>query len=525
MWVYIWCHISVVGQYGIQGVVFLVQCIVSEYVLDAVQWQWLLGRFYMLDKLLEEFPAHFMIRSSTDDLTHARDSVRNYDRVFSVLRFSKVAFGFSHTKASRMAKRIFYMTARLQAHNRSILKEIFDLLEDVETSIQVNIRRRLWRVAEEYDISQQAREEDEQLEDPGPPFSTPVISAVSTPRSGSPVSLSDGPTTLQPPPQLNVTNVMAANLVFLPTTVPPNSPNPRCGRKRTSNSTSSGATSVSQHDTDHESVSSGAGRELKEDSDTESQVMSAPGTPRKPERRRLDPNRTLTDTVESELQPPQTTRMTERRLNVEVADACVATSPSLRVRGLNLGVQAFESEPNSPQELSPRNSDVADPVVTITDLSPVIEDPHMEFAHEAAYDNTKGQSEVVGLPHPEGLEAPASTSYDHTEPTVIAVQQSPASAAPPAAPLLEQPCCSYDGSSQGDMAGAESGDTDIGTDGGLSTEEEICSSANATVNTSRGALLTEELSDLTLSPAREQERVSFREALAARSPEHSGGKD
>ena len=204
------------GTLGIGGLSYLLRCINTTPPEDSSQWQWLLGRLYVLDRFIEEYPDEFVIVSHLDDSGDTTDK-RHYNRVMSILIFIKPFLQHGHTKVARMARRVFYVLSKMQVHDMVVFREIIDLLSDLQTMIQVHMKRKLLCIAEEnYRIQQVHLEDggqtseisDEQM------FLTPSTSTCSTPRSTSPVSLS-------PQPSLSVPK--SSNQSVMPV-VPPNSP-------------------------------------------------------------------------------------------------------------------------------------------------------------------------------------------------------------------------------------------------------------------------------------------------------------
>ena len=184
---FVMCVIS--GTLGLGGVAYLCSCITDNYNPVTVQWQWLLGRFYMLNRILEDYPTEFIVHPQKDLPSKHDSAPRNYTKVMTVLKFTTPTLDHSHGKCAR---RVFYLVALMQTHNREVFNEIGDLLNDLNTNIQVGMKRRLLRVAEEFHLSEKVlrvveKEEEEDLW--MPLFTTPTLSATSTPRCNSPVSV------------------------------------------------------------------------------------------------------------------------------------------------------------------------------------------------------------------------------------------------------------------------------------------------------------------------------------------------
>ena len=199
------------GTLGIGGLSYILRCINSTPPDDGSQWQWLLGRLYVLDRFIEEYPDEFYV---------VGDDKKHYNRVVALLIFIKPLLQHDHTKVARMARRVFYVLSKMQVHDAAVFREIIDLLGDLQTMVQVHMKRKLLGVAEEHYRGQQ---EDGATGQPAPVdepiFLTPSTSACSTPRSTSPVSLS-------PQPSLSVPKSATQSLI-----VPPNSPSRRMKTK------------------------------------------------------------------------------------------------------------------------------------------------------------------------------------------------------------------------------------------------------------------------------------------------------
>jgi mitogen-activated protein kinase kinase kinase 1 len=421
------------GNRGIGGLSYLIECSTELYDPSQVQWQWLLGRCYMLMRLLDEFPRDFTTRppcgagvemSSLEELMH-------YDRVMRVLSFTRMALDNSHQKVGKMARRLFYYTAKLQAHNSSMMKKITDMLDGLEINLQVHLKRNLLKVAAEFQVEKRVVDMMQRGEgsinaesfddsEPLPLYPTPIVSEASTPRSTSP-----SPPSPQPQIKVTVNNFVQGNLNFVPK-VPPNSPERRL--KSTS--------------------------ENSEGSDGYDLTLMAA-------LQRCSPEGTAEKTLvgiqpvlaaKEPLNCPNVFQEKELLLNpgitcqncgaphdykpTSTVDACVCTSPSLHARRIQLDLSAIEeNEDEEPSPVKPRP---------------------FSFISEASYEDTTSQDEL-----------------DESRPSSPATDAFSVSA----------------------------------------------SSADATAATSSGNL-TEELMDITLSPSRDEDNVSFKTEVASTSPQH-----
>jgi hypothetical protein len=143
------------------GIDFLIKCIIDNKLDDmptSVHWQWLLGRLYMLDRLLEEHSSEFeataRVVSSSSVTTEPRS---NHDRSFSVLQFGALHMSFAHAKVAKMVHRVFYNIAALQAQvgGMAVVERICALLHDIDPHVRQHMRYRLQKVAIDYSTAAQ----------------------------------------------------------------------------------------------------------------------------------------------------------------------------------------------------------------------------------------------------------------------------------------------------------------------------------------------------------------------------------
>ncbi|XP_074643836.1 mitogen-activated protein kinase kinase kinase 1-like [Tubulanus polymorphus] len=149
---------------GLDGIDFIISCIVQDYPHNSVQWQWLLGRMSMLDKLLDNFPSQFILRqhgrqrqvsSSDSGVTDSCELPSNYHRMMSVLRFALAEVDNSHIRIGKMARRVFIIGSRLTAHVKSVFQEVEQMLSRLEHGLHLRMKKRLAVVANEFTVAQQ----------------------------------------------------------------------------------------------------------------------------------------------------------------------------------------------------------------------------------------------------------------------------------------------------------------------------------------------------------------------------------
>lgn len=204
------------GTEGLDGLDFVVKCAAEDYDIDTTQWQWLLGRLYVIDKLIEEFPNDFLPRQQVPDSAGAsveephtpeeagaaagempsqdtQPSLVNYERLMSVAHFAVKAVCSSHMRVARMSRRVFLLSAKLGAHMDSIIDQLEELLNNISSSSVLSLKRKLRRIVSDFQLSEKIVHElqhgSERFANGGKfesSNSTPMDSPVSTPRCNSP---------------------------------------------------------------------------------------------------------------------------------------------------------------------------------------------------------------------------------------------------------------------------------------------------------------------------------------------------
>lgn len=333
------------GDLGLGGLPYLLACVAQDYD-QQVQFQWLLGRLYVLHKLLDEQASEFLLQAPKQELAEKLlplEDYENYDRVMRILRFTRGALENPHQKVSKMARHVFYQIARLNSHSPAVLKHVTDLLDTLGLNIQVQLKRKLLaRMTSDFHFTQRASKYFEaEMDHPSVVQDllshTPLESDPSTPRSISP------PAASATPPRLSVTvsNFVSGNLNFVPL-APPNSPERRRGPEGRSKSGTSGTETDS-------SISGGAsvagvdvtdGIEIPKLHD-----ICHASTPRKQEK------------SFHEVKPPK-------------VDESVSTSPNVSLQGVNLNFTTHTNE-SSTDDLE------------VSDLRVTLEDEELEMVNGA----------------------------------------------------------------------------------------------------------------------------------------------
>ena len=134
---------------------FLLSSVLQEYDREQVQWQWLLGRLYILDKLLDEFPQEFVVKTELSSDSEGIKSLPIYHRAMKVLMFALNAIEYPHARVGKLGRRVFFVCGRLQLHSTTVFNDIIVLLNKLTTSMQARMKRRLMNVREEFKLSRQ----------------------------------------------------------------------------------------------------------------------------------------------------------------------------------------------------------------------------------------------------------------------------------------------------------------------------------------------------------------------------------
>ena len=235
------------GNYDLGGVDFLLACIVRRDDVIDTHYSHLLGRFYILDALVEDYPREFTSEEHHDDATYCLDCddvtcvqcasdvskatqsprVRFADesesagaccanRAVMTIKFSKTHLNHAHAKVKSFARKLFLVVARLQLRNDPLFRCVVACLDDVDINLRVHLRRRLLQTPDDAsalsesdadvsaqverracDVSADDDSDAKRLSAASSSTDTSAeaqTSAASTPRSLSPTRIDDSPT-------------------------------------------------------------------------------------------------------------------------------------------------------------------------------------------------------------------------------------------------------------------------------------------------------------------------------------------
>uniref|UniRef100_A0A8C1QQM6 Mitogen-activated protein kinase kinase kinase 1 n=1 Tax=Cyprinus carpio TaxID=7962 RepID=A0A8C1QQM6_CYPCA len=140
------------GSIGIGGVDYVLNCILGCKT-EASNWQALLGRLCLIDRLLLEFPAEFYPHIvSGGDCDQAQNVVERYQKLLPLLSFALQSIDNSHSMVGKLSRRVFLSAARMVARVPHVFVKLLDMLNITSSTHYARMRRRLLAIAEEMDI-------------------------------------------------------------------------------------------------------------------------------------------------------------------------------------------------------------------------------------------------------------------------------------------------------------------------------------------------------------------------------------
>ncbi|XP_058644652.1 mitogen-activated protein kinase kinase kinase 1 isoform X1 [Onychostoma macrolepis] len=140
------------GSIGIGGVDYVLNCILGSKT-EANNWQALLGRLCLIDRLLLEFPAEFYPHIvSGGDCNQAQNIVERYHKLLPLLSFALQSIDNSHSMVGKLSRRVFLSAARMVARVPHVFVKLLDMLNVTSSTHYARMRRRLLAIAEEMDI-------------------------------------------------------------------------------------------------------------------------------------------------------------------------------------------------------------------------------------------------------------------------------------------------------------------------------------------------------------------------------------
>ncbi|KAG5834402.1 hypothetical protein ANANG_G00261130 [Anguilla anguilla] len=172
------------GSIGIGGVDYVLNCILGSQT-EANNWQALLGRLCLIDRLLLEFPAEFYPHIvSSGDMHQSQTLVERYQKLLPLLSFALQSIDNSHSMVGKLSRRVFLSAARMVARVPHVFVKLLDMLSGTSSTHYARMRRRLLAIAEEMDILEdvQAGEGPQpDFPEPAAPHNSPDVTENNTP--------------------------------------------------------------------------------------------------------------------------------------------------------------------------------------------------------------------------------------------------------------------------------------------------------------------------------------------------------
>ena len=181
---------------------YLVNCLTEKYDAAIISWQWLLGRLYIIERLVIDFPTEFLPRQRPDGASsdssleqtgaassEEEEKPQNYDRLLVVAEFAILAVTNQHTRIGRVAKRVFLLAARYAAHLENLIKELINLLNALDFTHRKSLKRQLDKIVADFQLSEQLGRHLHGYDKELSPEDTPNRTPLSSPKCTSPVTV------------------------------------------------------------------------------------------------------------------------------------------------------------------------------------------------------------------------------------------------------------------------------------------------------------------------------------------------
>ncbi|KAI5939062.1 Mitogen-activated protein kinase kinase kinase 1 [Manis javanica] len=141
------------GSIGIGGVDYVLNCILGNQT-ESNNWQELLGRLCLIDRLLLEFPAEFYPHIVSTDVSQAEPVEVRYKKLLSLLIFALQSIDNSHSMVGKLSRRIYLSSARMVTTVPHVFSKLLEMLNVSSSTHFTRMRRRLMAIADEVDIAE-----------------------------------------------------------------------------------------------------------------------------------------------------------------------------------------------------------------------------------------------------------------------------------------------------------------------------------------------------------------------------------
>ncbi|NXX59076.1 M3K1 kinase, partial [Scopus umbretta] len=140
------------GSIGIGGVDYVLNCILGTQT-ESSNWQALLGRLCLIDRLLLEFPGEFYPHIVCGGVLQADTVVDRYKKLLSLLNFALQSIDNSHSMVGKLSRRVFLSAARMVARVPHVFVKLLEMLSVTSSTHYTRMRRRLMAIADEMEIA------------------------------------------------------------------------------------------------------------------------------------------------------------------------------------------------------------------------------------------------------------------------------------------------------------------------------------------------------------------------------------
>ncbi|XP_060047314.1 mitogen-activated protein kinase kinase kinase 1 isoform X2 [Erinaceus europaeus] len=141
------------GSIGIGGVDYVLNCILGNQA-ESNNWQELLGRLCLIDRLLLEFPAEFYPHIVCVDVSQTEPVEVRYKKLLSLLTFALQSIDNSHSMIGKLSRRIYLSSARMVTAVPHVFSKLLEMLSVSRSTHFTRMRRRLMAIADEVEIAE-----------------------------------------------------------------------------------------------------------------------------------------------------------------------------------------------------------------------------------------------------------------------------------------------------------------------------------------------------------------------------------
>nr|Q62925.1 RecName: Full=Mitogen-activated protein kinase kinase kinase 1; AltName: Full=MAPK/ERK kinase kinase 1; Short=MEK kinase 1; Short=MEKK 1 [Rattus norvegicus]AAC52596.1 MAP kinase kinase kinase 1 [Rattus norvegicus] len=141
------------GSIGVGGVDYVLSCILGNQA-ESNNWQELLGRLCLIDRLLLEISAEFYPHIVSTDVSQAEPVEIRYKKLLSLLAFALQSIDNSHSMVGKLSRRIYLSSARMVTTVPPLFSKLVTMLSASGSSHFARMRRRLMAIADEVEIAE-----------------------------------------------------------------------------------------------------------------------------------------------------------------------------------------------------------------------------------------------------------------------------------------------------------------------------------------------------------------------------------